>query len=326
VIGGRSPLTLRAYDNDVSVICAGLAREVGCGEEELTTEHLTGQLLRSAFADFAADHSPASVARCRSTWTGVLEALVADAIIPGSPIGVIPRPKIPKRVPKPLRGWDEGTVDNLLSAASDGRRTGRASRSWPERDEALIDLLVTLGPRRSEVCSLDLGDYTGLPVERRLLISGKGNKERVLPVPFPTAVAIDRYLEARRARFDRWRPSAPDPLFVGSPTHADRQGATLGGGKRISPAQVSYIVERLMADHGLSGKLPDGALVHALRHTFGTQMVDSGVTLSEAADLMGHASTTTTKGYTEVTGGAKREAVEHSPAAQSLTRLQKKSR
>ncbi len=323
VIGGRSPLTLRAYDNDVAAICESLARQVNCTESELKVEHLSGPLIRAAFAEYASSHAPSSVARCRSTWTGVLDALVADGVIGGSPIGVIPRPSVPRRVPKPLRGWDEGTVDELLIAASSGRRSGRESNRWKERDEALVDLLVTLGPRRAEVCGLDIGDYTGTTGEKRILIRGKGNKERVLPVPTPTALALDRYLTSRRARFERWTPSFSDPLFVGSPRAVEHSEAVSTGGKRISAAQVTYVVERIMADYGLSGKKPKGALVHALRHTFGTQIVDSGVTLSEAADIMGHASTSTTRGYTEVTGGAKRDALEHSPAASSLTKIQR---
>ncbi len=224
----------------------------------------------------------------------------------------------------PLRGWDEGTVDQLLAGVAEGRRAGWADQHWRERDEALFDLLVTLSPRRAEVCGLDVGDYSGRRKERRLLFRGKGNKERVLPVPFPTVIAIDRSLATQRTCLKRWRPFPTDPLFVGSPTKAEKADAMTDGGRRITPAQVTHIVERLLAEYGLSGKKPDGALVHALRHTFGTQLVDSGVTLSEAADLLGHAPTATTKGYTEVTGGAKRDPVEHSPAARSLAKLQGK--
>lgn len=153
------------HDNDVAVIRSRIADQLGCDDEALIVTQLTGQALRSAFADYASDHAPASVGQCRSTWNGVLDALVADGAIPGSPIGVIPKPKMGKRVPKPLRGWDEGTVDQLLAGVAEGRRTGWTDRHWRERDEALVDLLVA---------------HPG----------HKGNKERVLPVPTATVVAI----------------------------------------------------------------------------------------------------------------------------------------
>src|SRR5664279_3517044 len=90
----------------------------------------------------------------------------------------VTRPRTAKRTPKPLRGDD--TPERLLTALAGGTRQSRDP--WPERDLAVIVTLLVTGIRSSELLDLTVGDIAGPPGERRLLVTGKGDKQRNVPI------------------------------------------------------------------------------------------------------------------------------------------------
>jgi len=136
-----SPHTTNAYANDLRVIGELLAAAAHTPLERLTVDDLTVSALRSAFADYAEGHAKASINRCWSTWNQLFTFLVAEGHRDGNPMPAIAKAKLGRRLPKPLTGED--TPEQLLAAAATGRR--RARNPWPERDLAVLAVLLLTG-------------------------------------------------------------------------------------------------------------------------------------------------------------------------------------
>ncbi len=182
-------------------------------------------------------------------------------------------PKLPHSVPKPLpEAKAAAIVDGAELAAPEAPEWTLA------RDTAVLTLLYGSGLRISEALSLLVKDA---PIKGRdmLRVTGKGDKTRVVPVLPVTAKAVERYLELCPAKL-----GSEDPLFIGV------------RGKRLSPRIIQLRMARARAALGL----PETATPHALRHSFATHLLGAGADLRAIQELLGHASLSTTQGYTEV--------------------------
>ncbi|HEV2811488.1 MAG TPA: tyrosine-type recombinase/integrase [Acidimicrobiales bacterium] len=145
-------------------------------------------------------------------------------------------------------------VEGLATAA---QADPRARDPWPERDLALAATFCVTGIREGEAVALGMGSLEGTPGARRLQVVGKGNKARAIPIEGALEKVLEAYLATRQARFPRHDLDHPaTPLFV------DVRG------RGLSVHQVKYLIERLYIRAGLRARVPAGALVHALRHTF----------------------------------------------------------
>jgi integrase/recombinase XerC len=185
-------------------------------------------------------------------------------------------PRLPHRLPRPLAAED--ARDLLLGARADARQP------WVGyRDTALLTLLYGAGLRIGEALALDRRDAGVDPRSLRgLRVRGKGSKERLVPILPIVAEALAAYLAACPI------PPLPDePLFKGA------------RGGRLQPAVVQKQVRQLRATLGL----PETATPHALRHSFATHLLGAGADLRAIQELLGHASLSTTQGYTEVDAG-----------------------
>jgi integrase/recombinase XerC len=185
-------------------------------------------------------------------------------------------PRLPHRLPRPLPAED--ARDLLLVARADARRP------WlGYRDTALLTLLYGGGLRIGEALALERRDVGVDPRSLRgLRVRGKGGKERLVPILPIVAEALAAYLAACPI------PPLPDePLFKGA------------RGGRLQPAVVQKQVRQLRATLGL----PETATPHALRHSFATHLLGAGADLRAIQELLGHASLSTTQGYTEVDAG-----------------------
>lgn len=184
-----------------------------------------------------------------------------------------PRPQ--HRLPRPLVEED---ARDLITAA----RT-EAKEPWlGHRDTALLMLLYGAGLRIGEALGLNRRDIGVDPrALRGLRVLGKGSKERLVPVLPIVAEALATYLAACPI------PPLPDePLFKGAQ------------GRRLQQGVVQRQVRQLRVALGL----PDTATPHALRHSFATHLLGDGADLRAIQELLGHASLSTTQGYTEVDG------------------------
>ncbi|HUQ38917.1 MAG TPA: tyrosine-type recombinase/integrase [Acidimicrobiales bacterium] len=144
------------------------------------------------------------------------------------------------------------------------------------RDTAVIEMLYGSGLRVAELCGLDLGD---IELDRRtVLVTGKGSRQRQVPVSEPAADAVLAWVDRGRAAMVRV-DSPADALFV------NRLG------RRLGPRDVRRILDR----RAVSPTHP-----HALRHSFATHLLDGGADLRVVQELLGHASLSTTQVYTHV--------------------------
>ena len=145
-----------------------------------------------------------------------------------------------------------------------------------DRDVALMTLLYGCGLRISEALNLDVKDF---PTEGALVITGKGNKQRLVPLLPIVKNTIDQYI--CNCPFGL---KDADPLFVGA------------RGKRLNPRVVQRQMEYVRKIMGL----PETTTPHALRHSFATHLLAGGGDLRTIQELLGHSSLSTTQRYTEV--------------------------
>jgi integrase/recombinase XerC len=181
----------------------------------------------------------------------------------------IRNPKIPQSIPKPLAPQDAMAVLENAGAMQD--------EPWlAKRNLALFTLLYGCGLRISEALNLNAQNR---PKGDSLVITGKGNKQRLVPVLPIVIEAIEDYLAACP-----YAPAGDDPLFLGA------------RGKRL----VAQVAQREMRKIRALLNLPDTATPHAMRHSFATHLLAGGGDLRTIQDLLGHASLSTTQRYTSV--------------------------
>ena len=213
--------------------------------------------------------SRTSLARAMSALRNFYRFLDRTGRVHNQALAVVKVPKPSKSVPKPLNADD--AVALLRRAAE------IATEPWVgARDVAILALLYGCGLRIDEALSLDQGD---VPTTDVMTITGKGNKQRVVPILPLVINAIDVYRTACPFPLD-----ADRPLFYGS------------RGARINAGIVQRTMRRLRADLGL----PETATPHALRHSFATHLLAGGGDLRTIQELLGHASLSTTQRYTDV--------------------------
>ncbi len=156
------------------------------------------------------------------------------------------------------------------------------------RDRAWLHVLAGAGLRVSELCALDVEDYRDAALTVR---SGKGGRDRVVPLPAPARAALARWLETRSA------PEGQRALFV-----------TLGGGslgQRLTRRRADEILRHWCGLHGIPIVSP-----HALRHTYATRLLRAGADISEVQAALGHASIATTSRYLHADPARLRAAVD----------------
>ena len=265
-----SPHTADGYARDVSAFLAflvdHLGREPGLGDlDSLSVRDLRAYLAARTNQGL----SKTSLARALSSLRGLFKWLAREGLADNPAITAIKGPKPPKSVPKPLAA-DEA-LDLLDSAGTFHDEPWLAAR-----DLALFTLLYGCGLRLGEALGLSVAEA---PRGESLIVTGKGNKQRAVPLLPAVEQAVAAYL--RLCPF----PAAPErPLFVGK------------RGGRLNPGVVQREMRTLRALLGL----PETATPHALRHSFATHLLAGGGDLRAIQELLGHASLAATQRYTQV--------------------------
>ncbi len=296
----HSEHTLAAYRRDFDAIIVQLVEVLETPANELTIEHLSIRSLRRAFAGIS-HQSASTIARTWSTWNQLYTFLVAEGVVEGNPMAAIEKPKAGKSRPKAITGDD--SIELLLQAAASKGKTVR--NPWPERDLAIIVTLITCGLRLSELLDLTMRSIDGPPGDRVIGVRGKGNKERTVPLEPVVESLIATYIETRLRRFPgRIRVDAA--LFVGNDGTPMKRGG------------LQYLVDRLYREAGIRSRVPAGALVHALRHTFATSLARNGASGTELQRLLGHESLATTQRYVDATAREVRDAAKTNDAYRAL--------
>ncbi len=189
--------------------------------------------------------------------------------IENTAIALIARPRAKKPLPRALTKADARIVAEDLGDAA-------GTPFLQARDAALMCLLYGAGLRINEALSLNCGD---LPTEGNpLRVTGKGNKQRIVPLLPAVRAALAQYLRLHP------NPGRGQPLFLGA------RGARLNAG----------VVQKTLRDFRRLNGLPEHATPHALRHSFATHLLAAGADLRSIQELLGHASLSTTQRYTDV--------------------------
>jgi len=268
---GHATKTLEAYARDVRQFLDHLARDIGHAPCLADLQRLEPKAFRSFLASRRRTGTVSrSLARTLSALRQFFRWLDAQKRVTNRALLQLAMPKVPHSVPKPL------TVDKAASVVDLGRS---AELDWTvARDAAVLLLLYGAGLRIAEALSITLKDApTG---DRDVLrITGKGGKERLVPVLPVVRAAIERYLT-----LNPYPLAADDLLFRGAK------------GGPLSPRIIQLAMERMRS----TLDLPPTATPHALRHSFATHLLSSGGDLRQIQELLGHASLSTTQAYTEV--------------------------
>lgn len=258
---GRSPNTVKGYVADLATL-RGYAD---------TFEDFTLDTLRTWLADALAAGKARSTlarrtaaARAFSTWAYKQGYTDADSA------ARLKAPKQSRSLPTVVRG--ERAAQMVEADTADD-----AHPAEHVRDRAMLELLYATGMRVGELTGLDIED---VDLARGLArVTGKGNKQRVVPFGEAAASAVEQWLDTGRAEL----AGETAALFVGS------------RGGRIDQRQVRRVVDRAAAGAGLEHVSP-----HTLRHTAATHMLEGGADLRVVQEMLGHTSLQTTQIYTHV--------------------------
>jgi integrase/recombinase XerC len=261
--------TLDAYGRDVAAFFAFLAGHLGYPPGVSDLE----KLAPADFRGFLAGRNRlglarSSTARAMSSVRGFFRFLEKRGLARCGAIASVGAPRPPKSVPRAL-----GEPEALEAVAAVGELS---DEPWiAARDVALLALLYGCGLRIGEALALNRGD---IPKGDALVVTGKGRKQRLVPLLPAVKIALADYLAFRPAGKEK------DPLFVGA------------RGERLNPGVAQRQVRRLRA----MLDLPETATPHAFRHSFATHLLAGGGDLRAIQELLGHASLSTTQRYTEV--------------------------
>jgi len=260
-----SPDTLKAYRVDLGQFLRFAdGREV---DKRLLSQYI--QYLNQAFA-------PRSVKRKLASVHAFYQSLVENELLEHSPFEKLHiHIHAPKQLPRVI---PEEVVEGLLRRAYEG---DISSDRWRLRDLVVLELLFSTGVRVSELCKLSWEMVTLSDRSVRLLIAGKGRKERVIQIETPEILAL---LEAYCREFE---------------TEICKHGVLLinDRGRPLEPQSVRRIINKYM------GQLdtPLHVTPHMFRHTFATSLLEAGVDIRYIQSLLGHSSISTTQIYTHVT-------------------------
>jgi integrase/recombinase XerD len=261
-----SPHTLSSYARDVGQLLRALDERGVRAPADVRPAHL---------ADFLAERARAGVAsrsraRALSALRGFFRHLQAERVLETDPTELLPSPKLARKLPHTL---SLGDVDRLLAAPDPSTSRGL-------RDAAMVATLYATGLRASELCKLRVADVDlGAGCLRA---TGKGRKQRLVPVGDVAAQLLTRYLEEARPTFAR----APSPtLFL----------TRLGRG--MTRQAFWKLLTTLARAAGITGRL----YPHLLRHSFATHLLARGADLRAVQAMLGHADVATTEIYTHVT-------------------------
>jgi integrase/recombinase XerC len=266
-----SPHTVAAYGRDLAAFLDFLTVHRGEVADLAALAALAPADFRAFLAARTADDvKRSSNARAMSVLRGFFRFLDRRGLGHNPALAAVRTPKLPKSVPKALTAEE---ADLALDEAG----SGAAERWVALRDAAVLTLLYGAGLRIGEALGLMRRDAPVAP--GTLTITGKGGKQRVVPILPQVAAAVRDYVDACPYPLD-----AQGPLFVGA------------RGGPLNPRIVQGVMAQLRRGLGL----PESATPHALRHSFATHLLAAGGDLRAIQELLGHASLSTTQRYTAV--------------------------
>ena len=278
--------TISAYANDLRQLLDHLE-----GEGVQTTAELTPPLLLGFLRALTRRGlSARSQARRWVAVRGLFRWLRVENLIPVDPTQGIRLPKAAAKLPE-LLSRDE--IEALIAAPG-------VDTAYGLRDTAMLEFMYATGCRVSEACDLELG---ALHLDQGLVVlTGKGNKQRMVPLGDCALVALLAWLDQGRPKLlARARGSSRRPFVF-----LNRRGGRL--------SRQGFFGR--LREHAVSAGIPREVSPHKLRHSFATHMIEGGADLRAVQTLLGHADISTTQVYTHLSQSHVRHAYDrHHPRA-----------
>lgn len=276
-----SPNTLEAYLFDVAKLLSFLNDE-GIAIQQVTLDNL--HTFAAGLRDLGI--APRSQIRIISGIKSFFKFLLIDEYIPADPSEFLESPKIGRHLPDVLTIEE---IDRIVKCIDMSQPEGH-------RNKAMIETMYSCGLRVSELCGLKMNDL--YMDEGFLRVTGKGSKQRLVPMS-PTAIKeITTYIEGTRRHIDI-KPGYESFLFL-----------SVRRGKPISRVMVFDIVKKLVQEAGVNKSVSP----HTFRHSFATHLLEGGANLRAIQCMLGHEKIATTEIYTHIDRNRLREEIElHHP-------------
>ncbi|QOL19745.1 tyrosine recombinase XerC [Candidatus Bodocaedibacter vickermanii] len=266
-IRNYSDNTVRAYSIDLENFTHFLTQHIGQNDVDGLKQLQLSDVRAWLTSRLNQGIAPVSNARALSTLKHFFKYVMAQCQIDLSHLLEMRTPKSLKKLPRPI---GVNKIDTLI-------KTMEAKTSWTDlRDVALVILLYGAGLRISEALNLN---YKEFPLSEVLVITGKGQKQRVVPM----LPIINTYIQA-------YLDQCPIVLTADSPLFIGQRGGRLNMG--MLQKKIAMLRTQL--------HLPDEATPHALRHSFATHLLDEHADLRVIQELLGHSSLSTTQRYMDV--------------------------
>ena len=273
--------TLDAYLHDMGMFTGFMENHFGdVGPGGVERLHIEGFLKEIGDLGLGAG----TQARILSGVRSFFQFLIEEEVVEGDPTLFIDWPRISRNLPEVL------TVDEIAKMAEE------MDLSMPggERNRAILETLYGCGLRVSELVGLKISDLHER--EEYIKITGKGDKQRLVPINGIALKFISQYREGSRVHI-KIRKGSEDILFL------NRRGGIL------SRVMVFYIIRDAAKRSGIKKVISP----HTLRHSFATHLVENGADLRSVQDMLGHSSITTTEIYTHISRAHLREVIRYHP-------------
>ena len=266
---GRSENTVKAYSKDIETMFA-FSQERGCSElADIGIMELRGWLAAQRMQGL----SSATLARRATAIRTFFAWATSQNYIEHDPADALVIPKVGKRLPNVLAQNQAESVMELAATRADDDSPTHI------RDRAILEILYASGIRVGELVGLDINDID--ESRRTLKVTGKGNKQRVVPFGVIAEEALTDYL--KRARPNLQNAQSGTAVFLGA------------RGKRIDQRVVRLMVTQVLASLDVPDLTP-----HGFRHTAATHLLEGGADIRTVQEMLGHASLSTTQLYTHV--------------------------
>lgn len=265
-----APTSVRAYTNDLGLFSAWLT------EQDLKATELDAALIRRFVAHLSRQNAAVStINRMISSIRGYYRFLTRTDRAAHNPMEGIRGLKRPQPLPSFLF---EDEISHLLEL--------RGADFTALRDRLILELLYSTGCRISELVMIDLDD---IDFKRgRILVHGKGRKDRFVFVGGAAAEVLRDFLPLRSERLTRLGVRSEKALVVNA------------NGRRITQRGVAGIIQKRIMEKGIAKKVSP----HTFRHTFATHILDHGADIRVVQEMLGHSSLSTTQVYTHLGLGA----------------------
>ena len=274
-----SPNTIEAYRNDLAHLEAFMMRN------DLKLENVTLEQLHT-FAASLHEYgiTPRSQARVLSSVRSFFRFLVLDGVVESDPTELLEWPSLPEHMPVVLTLEEIDRIEDSIDL----------SKAEGARNRAIIEVLFSCGLRVSELVNMKLSDL--YLEDRMLLVRGKGNKERLVPVSNKAIADLKRWFFDRNLM--KIKPGEDDYVFL------NRRGA------HLTRTMILIMVKRQAEEAGIKKTISP----HTFRHSFATALLQGGADLRSIQAMLGHEKIDTTLVYTHISNEQLRKAIlEHHP-------------